>query len=151
MKLQLNICIDNSSSESSSNSSTCNLPSSRTVLIQLEIVTSEVFLFNCLHDLFSVLFIFTVEDIKSRSQEKHVKLCSNFNSLLSHETNSLLSYLCLLCVSSSLFCSLRKFTSKNLPLVSCFGGFKFCWQSVEIRLPHQCGSAFFYKQHFFST
>ena len=31
-----------------------------------------VFIYNCLHDLISFLFIFTVEDIKSRTQEKHV-------------------------------------------------------------------------------
>ena len=152
LKLQLNICIDNSNSESSSNSSTCNLSSSRTVLIQLEIVTSEAFLFNCLHDLFSGLFIFTVEDIKSRSQEKHVKLCSNFSSLLSHKTNSLfqrslyhfpaskLSLAFPLCVLSSLFCSLRKFTSKTFPLLSSFDESKFCWQSAGIRLRYHLGS-----------
>ena len=53
----LNICIDNSSSKGSSNSSTGNLLSSGTDLIWLEKVTSEAFLFNCLHDLISSLFI----------------------------------------------------------------------------------------------
>ena len=31
----------------------------------------------------------TDDDKKSKGQEKHVKLCSNFNLLLSHETKSL--------------------------------------------------------------
>ena len=56
-KLRLKIFIDNSSSKGNSNSSTCNLLSSRTVLIWLEIVTSQAFLFNCLHDLIWSLFI----------------------------------------------------------------------------------------------
>ena len=60
------------------------------VLIWLEIITSEAFLFNCLHDLVLSLFILNYSwVIKSRSHEKHVKLCSNFSSLLSHDTNSL--------------------------------------------------------------
>ena len=110
------------------------------------------FYYNCLHDLISSLFIFTVEDITSRSQQKHVKLCSNSSLLLSQKTNSLFqrrstifqqaSYLCLLCVSPSLFCSLRKFTNKNLPLVSCFGESKFCWQSAEIRLLYHLSSIY---------
>ena len=40
------------------------------------------------------------------------------------------------CVPSSLFCSSRKVTSKNLPLVSRFGENNFCWQSAEIRLSY---------------
>ena len=50
------------------------------------------------------------------------------------------SYICLLCVSSCLFCSLREFTCKNLPLVSFFVESKFCWQSGEIRLSYHLGS-----------
>ena len=144
LKLRLNICIDNSSSKGSSNSSTCNLLSSRAVLI-----TSEAFSFNCLHNLISYLFIFTVEDIKSRSQKKHIKLCSNITSLLSYEKNFLFqgslyfpASKSSLCVSFSLFCSSRKATSKSLPLVSCFGESKFCWQSAEIRFPYHLGSIY---------
>ena len=81
LKLRSNICIDKSRSQGSSNSSTSNLLSFSTVLTWL---------------LFSGMIWFrfysswiTVEDAKSRSQEKHVKLYSNFSSLLSHETNSL--------------------------------------------------------------
>ena len=84
-------------------------------------------------------------------------MCSNFSSVLSHETNSLFQCTLyhfpaskislssngwLLCVSSPLFCSLRKITSKNLPLVSCFCESKFCWQSAEIRLPYYLGSLY---------
>ena len=39
LKLRLNICIDNDSSRASSNSSTCNILSSSTVLIRVGIVT----------------------------------------------------------------------------------------------------------------
>ena len=101
------------------------------VLIWLEIVTTEAFLFNCLHNLISSLFIFTVKDIKSRGQEKHVSyaqtsvhsylrkrtLCFNAVSTIFQQASNL----SLLCMLSSLFCSLRKHTSKNLPLVLCFG------------------------------
>ena len=45
------------------------------------------------------------------------------------------------------FLFLRKFTGKNLPLVSYFGESKFCWQSAEIRLPYHL--AFIYATHFF--
>ena len=37
-------------------------------------MTSEAFLFNSFHDLILSLFIYTVEDIKSRSQDKHVNM-----------------------------------------------------------------------------
>ena len=151
LKCLLNICIDNSSSKGGSNSSTCNLLSSRTVLIWLEIVTNEVFLFNCLHDLISSLFIFAVEEINLEAREtRKVMLKLQFTLISRNElfisTQSLAtifqqaSHICLLCVSFSLFCSLTKFTSQNLPLVSCLGESKFCWQSAEIRLPYHLGS-----------
>ena len=41
--LRLNICIDNDSSRGSSNSGTCNILSSRRVLIWVGIFTSEAF------------------------------------------------------------------------------------------------------------
>ena len=47
-----------------------------------------------------------------------------------------------LCVLSYLFCSLRKITTKNLPLVSCFDESKFSWQSTEIRLPYHLDSIY---------
>ena len=88
--LRLNICIDNDSSMSSSNSSTCNILSSRRVLIWVGIVTSEAFsLTEMIWFRLNSSWI-TVDDIKSRSQEKHVKLSSKFNSLLSHEMSSLI-------------------------------------------------------------
>ena len=121
-----------SSSKGSINSSICNLLSSCTVLIWLEIVTSEAFLFDGLHDLISSLLMWTtVEDVKSRSQKKHVNLCSNFSSLISHETRplfqcifyhfpasklSLPSHGCLLCMFS-LSCSLRNTISRNSTFV----------------------------------
>ena len=89
-----------------------------------------------------------VEDIKSKSQEKHWKLWSNFSPLLSCETNTVhtifqqASYFWLLFVSSSLLCSLIKITSKNLPLASCLGESKFCWQSAKIRVPYHLGSLY---------
>ena len=154
----LNICIDNSSSKGSSNSSTCNLLSSRTVLIWLAVVTSEVFLFNCLHDLISSLFVLNYSwryKIQKPRETRKVMLKLQFP--LISQTNSLFqsslyrfmasklflpSHGCLLCVSSSLFCSLRKITSKNFPLVSCFGESKSCWQSAKIWLPYHLGSIY---------
>ena len=88
--LRLNICIDNNSIRGSSNSSTCNILSSRRVLIWVGIVTSEAFsLTEMIWFRLNSSWI-TVDDIKSRSQEKHVKLSSKFNSLLSHEMSSLI-------------------------------------------------------------
>ena len=76
-----------------------------------------------------------------------------FQLVLSHETNSLFQRslyhfpasklsLPFLYLSSSLFCSLTKITSKNLPLESCFGEIKFCWESAEIWLPYHLGSIY---------
>ena len=119
------------------------------------------YLANCLHDSILSSFIFTVEDVKSRSQEKHVKLCSNFSSLLSNKTNSLFQrslYHFLACkLSLSSLRVILSFTSKNLSLISCFGKSKFCWQQAEIQLPYHFGSIhaetshqFQWKQRFFS-
>ena len=105
----MNICINNSTSKGSCNSSTCNLLSSRKVLIWLEIVTgegspSEVFLFtNSWHDLISLLFILNYSWIYKIQKPKETRkvmlknfssltckvMLKNFSSLLSHETNSL--------------------------------------------------------------
>ena len=80
----------------------------------------------------------TVDDINSRSQEKHVKLSSKLNSIFNHEMSSLFrrsqdfeaSQLSLRALS--IFS--RKVTSKNIPLVSCFVKSNFCWQSTPV--PH---------------
>ena len=154
MKLRLKICIDNSSSKGSSNSGTCNLLSSRTVLIWLAIATSEAFLFNCLHDLISSLFILNYSWIyKVQKPRETRKAMLKFQLFLSHKTNSLFqcslyhfppSKLCLsfLYVSSSLFCSFKKITSKNLPLESYFGEIKFCGESEETGLPYHLDSVY---------
>ena len=102
LNLRLNICIDNDSSRGSSNSSTCNILSSRRVLIWVGI--SEAFsltemIWFRLNSSWN-----TVDEIKSRSQEKHVTLSSKFNSLLSHEMSSLFR------------CSLYHFQSSKLSL-----------------------------------
>ena len=60
INLCLNISIDNSSSRGSSNSSTCNLLSSCTVLIRLAIVTSEAFSLTVMI-LFSSQFLFNLD------------------------------------------------------------------------------------------
>ena len=149
LNLRLNICIDNDSSRDSSNSSTCNILSSSTVLIWVGIVTGETFSLTEMIRLRLNSFWITVDRIKSTSKEKQIKLSSKFNSLLSHEMSSLFqcsfypfkqaSYLC---VPSSLFCFSRKVVSKNLPLVSCFVKSNFCWQSTEIRLPYLLSSIY---------
>ena len=154
MKLRLNICIDNSSSKGSSNSSTSSLLSSRTVLIWLAIVTSEAFLFNSLHDLISSLFILNYSwgyEVQKPRWTRKVLL--KFQLVLSHEKNVLFQRslyhfpasklsLHFLYLSSSLFCPLRKIANKNLPLGSCFGEIKFCWESAEIWLPYHLGSIY---------
>ena len=134
--------------------STCNLLSSCTVLIWLAIVTIEAFLFNCLHDLISSFFILNYSwryNVQKPRWTRKVML--KFQLGLSHETNYLfqrslyhfpasklsLPFLYLL---SSVFCSLRKITGKNLPLESCFGEIKFCWESAEIWLPYHLGSMY---------
>ena len=89
LNLRLNICIDNDSSKGSSNSSTCNILSSRRVLIWVGIVTSEAFSLNEMIWFRLNSSWITIDDIKSRSEEKHVKLSLKFNSLLSHEMSSL--------------------------------------------------------------
>ena len=89
LNLRLNICIDNDSSKGSSNSSTCNILSTRRVLIWVGTVTSEAFSLNEMIWFRLNSSWITVDDIKSRSQEKHVKLSPKFNSLLSHEMSSL--------------------------------------------------------------
>ena len=78
--------IENDSSKGSSNSSTCNNLFSRRVLIGVGIVTSEAFSFTE----FRLNSSCTVDDMNFRSQDKHVKLSSKFNSLLSHEMSSLI-------------------------------------------------------------
>ena len=130
----------------------------RTVLVWFEIFTCEAFLFSCLHDLISSLFVLNYSwryKIQKPRETRKVMLKLQFP--LISQTNSLFqsslyrfmasklflpSHGCLLCVSSSLFCSLRKITSKNFPLVSCFGESKFCWQSWEIWLPYHLGSIY---------
>ena len=89
LNLRLNICIENDSSRGSSNSSTCNILSSRRVLIWVGIVTSEAFSLTEMIWFHLNSSWITVDDIKSRSQEKHVKLSSKFHSILSHEMSSL--------------------------------------------------------------
>ena len=76
--------MDNDSSRGSNDSITCNILSSRTVLIWVGIITSEAFaltemIWFCLYSSW-----ITVDDIKSRGrgQEKHVKLSSKLNSPL---------------------------------------------------------------------
>ena len=145
----MNICIDNDSSRG--NSSICNIFSSRRILIWDGIFTSEAFsLTEMIWFRLNSSWI-TVDYIKSRSQEKHVKLSSKFNSLLPHEMSSL--FQCSLyhlqaskVISASgplfFFCSSRKVTSKNLPLVSCFEKSNFCWQPAGIRLPYHLGSIY---------
>ena len=81
LNLRLNICIDNDSSKGSNNSSTCNVLSSRRVLIWVGIVTSEAFSLTELTWFRLNSSWITVDDIKARSKEKHVKLSSKFNSL----------------------------------------------------------------------
>ena len=85
----------------------------------------------------------TVYDRKSRSQEKHVKLSSKLNSVLSHKMSSLFQYslyhfqaskVISTCRALSFFRFSRKVTSKNLLLVSCFVKTNFCWRSAEIWL-----------------
>ena len=91
----------------------------------------------------------TVDDIKSRGQEKYLKLSSKSNSLFNREMSSLFrrslhfqaSKLSLRSFSIA-YCFSRKVTSKNLPLVSCFVKRNFCWQSAEIRLPFHLGSTY---------
>ena len=120
LNFRLNICIDNDSSRASSNCSTCNILSSGTVLIRVGIVTSEAFsltemIWFRLHSSW-----ITVDDIKFRSQAKHVQLSSKLYSLLSHEISSLfqrsLYYIQAgkLSLRTVLSCFSRKVTSKNL-------------------------------------
>ena len=105
--LRLNICIDNDSSRGSSNSGTCNILSRCRVLIWVGIVTSEAFsLTEMIWFRLNSSWI-TVDDIKSRSQEKHVKLSPKFNSLLSHEMSSLFQ------------CSLYHFQASKVICVCC--------------------------------
>ena len=76
-----------------------------------------------------------------------------FQLVISHEANSLFQRslyhfpasklsLPFFYLSSSIFCSLRKISSKNLPLESCFSEIKFCWESAEIWLPYHLGSIY---------
>ena len=143
LNLPLNVCIDNDSSRG--NSSTCNIFSSRRILIWDGIVTSEAFsLTEMIWFRLNSSWI-TVDYIKSRSQEKHVKVSSKFDSRLPHKMSSLFqcslyhfqaSKVISACRPLSFFCFSRKVcTSKNLPLVSCFVRSNFYWQPAEIRLP----------------
>ena len=141
LNLQLNICID--SSRGSSNSSSCYTLSSCTVSMWVGIGTtrlpSETSLTEIIWFRLGSSWI-KVDDIKSRGQEKHVKVSSKLNSLLYH--GNTFKQAIFLWVLSSLFCFSGKVTSKNLPLVSCFVKSNFCWESAEIRLPYHLGSIY---------
>ena len=69
LELRLTICIDNISSKGSSDSSTCNLLSSGTVLIWLEKVTSEWSLFIQLFTWFDFVFIHLELQLKIENPE----------------------------------------------------------------------------------
>ena len=102
----MNICFDHDSSRESSNNNTCNILSCLTVLIRVGTVTCEAFsltemIWFCIYSSW-----ITVDDIKSRSQEKHVKSSSNLNSLLSHERSSLFQ------------CNLNHFQASKLSLIA---------------------------------
>ena len=156
MKLWLYICIDNSSSKGSSNSRTYNLLSFRTVLIWFEIVNSEAFCFNCLNDLILSLFLLNYswrykiqkpkETLKVMLKLQSTLILRNAKRSFYFNTVSTISqqasYFWPLFVSSSLFSSLIKITSKTLPLVSWLGERTFCWQSAEIRPPYYLGSLY---------
>ena len=66
LNLRLNVCIDNYNGRGSSNSSTCNILSSHTVLIWVEIVTSKVFYLTEMICFRLYSSWITVDDIKSR-------------------------------------------------------------------------------------
>ena len=146
--LRLNICTDSDSSRGSSNNDTCNILSSCRILIWIGIVTSEAFSLTEINWFRLNSSWITVDDIKSRSQEKHAKLSSKFNLFLSHKMCSLfqcsLYYFAvwIICMSSSLFYFSRNVTRKNLPLALCFVKSTFSWQSAEIRLPYHVGSIY---------
>ena len=143
----MNICIDNDSSRG--NSSTCNILSSRRILIWDGIVISEAF---SLTDMiwFPNSSWIIVYDIIQKPRETHkVILKIQFTltsrnellfqcSLYHLQANKVISASCPL----FFFCSSRKVTSKNLPLVSCFVKSNFCWQSAGIRLPYHLGSIY---------
>ena len=130
LKLQLNICIDNSSSKGSSNSSTCNLLSSRTVLIWLELVTCEAFLFKYLHDLILSLFILNyswrykiqkpreTRKVMLRLHSYPTKKTLYFNAISTIFQQA--SYLCLLCVWSSLLSSIMLWWKQLLLKISSY-------------------------------
>ena len=99
----MNICFDNDSSRGSSNSSTCNILSSLTVLIWVWIVTSEAFSLSEMIWFRLYSSWITIDEIKSRSQEKHVTLSSKFYSLLSHERSSLFQWSLYLSFSTKQF------------------------------------------------
>ena len=93
----------------------------------------------------------TVEDRKSsRSQEKNVKYAkTSVHSYLTKRTlyfnavSTFFQQASYLSACRPLFFVLwEKITSKNLPLVSCFGEIKFCWKSAEIWLPYHLGSIY---------
>ena len=144
LNLRLNIRIDNDISRGSSKNSTCNIP--RRVFIWVEIVTSEVF--SLTEMIWFYLIHLDLQLTKSRSQEKHVKLSSKFNSLylmkwaLYFDVVPTIFKASYLFVRSSFFSFSRKVTSKILQLVSCFVKSKFCWQSVEIWLTYHVGSVY---------
>ena len=104
--LRLNICFGNNSCRGRSNINTSNILSALTVLIWVGTVTCEAFsltemIWFCIYSSW-----ITVDDIKSRSQEKHVKSSSNLNSLLSHERSSLFQ------------CNLNHFQASKLSLIA---------------------------------
>ena len=90
----------------------------------------------------------TVDDIKSRSQEKQKKVILKLQfALISRNklficqafyfnTVSIYHFLAVLSLSSVLR---EKLLCKYFSLVPCFVESKFCWQSAEIRLPHHLG------------
>ena len=126
-------------------SSTCNIIFSLTVLIWVGIVTSEA---CCLTE---VMWFhlhsswITVDDIKFRSQEKHVKLFWKFDSLLLTKGAlyfNAVSSKQVISACRPLFYFSRKATNKNLSLVSSFMKSNFCWQSAETWLPYDLGSIY---------
>ena len=108
LNLRLNICFNNDSSWRSSNSSTRNILYSLTILIWVGIVTREAFYLTEMIWFYLYSSWTEFDDIKSRNQEKPVKLSSKFNSLLPHERSYLFQ------------CSLYYFQASKLSLPAVF-------------------------------
>ena len=104
LKFQLNICFDNDSSRACSNSGTRKILCSPTISIRVGVVTSEPFSLTEMICFRLYSSWITVDEIKSRSQEKHIKSFLKFSSLLSHERSLLFQ------------CTLYHFQSSKLSL-----------------------------------